>query len=1467
MSNIDKSIIPGSNFVRMAQEPLDARSTANTIEERNSYITRGVAYDGMRVYVEDDGKTYEYTGAEPTGDDFSACWVWDKEGLAVDNTVVHLAGDETISGTKTFTPGVVLNANSTLNATPSSNSHLVHKKYVDDSIKTSVPDQIGKTIQAWDKDLDELSKLTGTGHVFRKEDGTYVSGVLSSTTTDIVTTKDSNTGNIVFSLANHGTAGNYNEITVDAKGRVSSGKKHTTVEGFGITNAVRTDNINQSIAGTKTFTVAPKINSETITTKEYVDNKFSSDVVDQIGNTIQAHSDQLDKLAALTDTGYVYRKADGTIQGMTVKAANATVTVTTNEATKTTSVSLPNVGKAGTYFKVTTDAQGRVTAGSNPNTVDGFGIVDAVHKTGDTLTGVLKYSNVPDSAFQDENAIPNVKYVDSIALGYTTHQACDLGSTKNLTGTYSNGIDLTYPGVGATFTLDASITSLDSIQLEKGFRILLVGQTNKIQNGVYEVANGAAPFILVRAEDFDGEPVIKYKGASFLISKGTPDSPDNLKGTVWKVENETITFGTTEIVFNQAFTPNSYSAGTGVTISDNTISVNQGTVVKAINGNLDVSSLIGNSGKFLKAGNDNTSATWQSIKSSDISDIVPVNKGGTGLSAVTSNGVLVGNTASSLKVIAPATGLLQISDSTLVPSFSKLQLGGGNVDGILPVTKGGTGNNTGLSPSATKLQTARSFSISGGATASAVNFDGTSNVNLNVTSLDGTKVTVFTGSTSEANGTTGSVPAPIIADSGKYLSADGRWKLISSTSISGSVAVANGGTGVATIAANQLVVGNGTSAVKTVANADGILIGTASAAPTFGKANLTKHVTGILPVANGGTGNSTGNAATATKLQTARTITLAGAITGSVSFDGSGNVTINTTGGDPTKQTLMTGATASEAGTSGAVPVPAAGKQAQFLRGDATWATPTNNAVDQTVSAENLELPILAKNSNAITSTTTGSKFASNMTINPFTGYITIPGGLKSSQATTTYLKGSQGTALVNSTAAAGVYVTISKTNSTNGVITVNQYQDKLLAVYQSNDVITAGTNTPTKRAILFDENGDAYWEGGIESKGGFTGSLTGNVTGNITGTAGSAAKWTVARTITLAGNASGSVSLDGSSNVTLTVTNNTASACSGNAATATKLQTKRTIDGVSFDGSSAITHFSTCNTSAATVEKVVSVNNFSLVTGATVSVLFTITNTAANPTLNVSGTGAKPIYYSNAAISAGYLAANRIITFIYDGTNYVVSSGGQLIGSVTNVNQTEITASGEYPLIFRRSANTTAGNYGVSYKSGITVNPSTGTITATKFKGTLDGSVTQANTLATARAIDGVNFNGSANISRYAACTTAAATVAKTITISNFTLVTGALVVVKFNNGNTVDNPTLNINNTGAKPIIYAGTNIKSSDLVVQAVIPLVYDGTNWQVIGSIPGIEGYTTVESDNRFAQKYNSTIYNSLNITDQ
>ena len=123
-----------------------------------------------------------------------------------------------------------------------------------------------------------------------------------------------------------------------------------------------------------------------------------------------------------------------------------------------------------------------------------------------------------------------------------------------------------------------------------------------------------------------------------------------------------------------------------------------------------------------------------------------------------------------------------------------------------------------------------------------------------------------------------------------------------------------------------------------------------------------------------------------------------------------------------------------------------------------------------------------------------------------------------------------------------------------------------------------------------------------------------------------------------------------------------------GAANSAVKLQTARAIDGVNFDGSAAITHFGTCSTEAATAAKVVDLAGFTLVAGAKVAVKFTVTNSAANPTLNVNGSGAKPIFYRGAAIAAGYLAAKRVYEFVYDGTNY------ELIGDIdTNTTYTSL--------------------------------------------------------------------------------------------------------------------------------------------------------------------------------------------------
>jgi hypothetical protein len=251
------------------------------------------------------------------------------------------------------------------------------------------------------------------------------------------------------------------------------------------------------------------------------------------------------------------------------------------------------------------------------------------------------------------------------------------------------------------------------------------------------------------------------------------------------------------------------------------------------------------------------------------------------------------------------------------------------------------------------------------------------------------------------------------------------------------------------------VTGNATTATKATQDASGNVITTTYATKTeLGtKAPLASPTFTGTVTAPTFKGALSGNAATATsatsadKLTTARTIAIAGAVTGAAtSFDGSANISINTTAvagakvtgtvpaatkatqdssgqainttyiknltvsgkvitftrGDNTTGTIttqdtnttysnMTAATADAAGKAGLVPAPAAGAQAKFLRGDGTWQVPTNtdSKVLQTVSTTAGEFALLAKDQTAVTTTTSGSVFASGVTVNPSTKTIT----------------------------------------------------------------------------------------------------------------------------------------------------------------------------------------------------------------------------------------------------------------------------------------------------------------------------------------------------------------------------------------------------------------------------------------------------------------------------------------------
>lgn len=81
--------------------------------------------------------------------------------------------------------------------------------------------------------------------------------------------------------------------------------------------------------------------------------------------------------------------------------------------------------------------------------------------------------------------------------------------------------------------------------------------------------------------------------------------------------------------------------------------------------------------------------------------------------------------------------------------------------------------------------------------------------------------------------------------------------------------------------------------------------------------------------------------------------------------------------------------------------------------------------------------------------------------------------------------------------------------------------------------------------------------------------------------------------------------------------------------------------------------------------------------------------------------------------------------------------------------------------------------------------------------------------------------------------CSTAAATAAKTVTTLNtdFVLKVGVEVYIKFTSGSTAANPTLNVNSTGALPIVYS--NNQSPVYLIGGInYRFQYTGTSWLLV-----------------------------------
>lgn len=795
-----KGISVASGFSLQAKAPLDVRATVETIEDRNSLITMNAAYEGMLVYVVAEGKYYTYTGAPVGG----------TEDIPDFSACWHsLVGDQAID------------------------TDVVHKAGAETitGVKdfTAVPTINSKAIatEEFAQDKADAAQQAAIDH----------------------------------SDANLQTAKDYSDANLQ-------------------------------------------------TAKNYTDDQLKAKVTDQMGVTIQEHHDNLDSLSDLTEEGLTYQKADGKFQAMTISAVDGEATVAVDAVAKTIKVGLPAVGTAGTYFKVTTDNQGRVTAGENPTTVAGFGITDAVTKdtSGNvTITGKL---SVTGEAANFTNA-PTIGTGDGESAVVTQKELEAARAADKLTFSSAGTVSLTESGNTVTASLKASGVAAGTyagITVDEN-GIVTSAQTLTTLAG-YGITDKVLHLDSAGVQTVDGG--VQFK--TLPTVKAGSDAETNVATEAWvgtQIENAKLSVEDTESVLlditSNKLTANlpvqtGLAAGTyaGITVNDKGIVTSAKKNVILTDANASEAQSM--NGRIQVVGVSPSDFTDNDLVTKEyVDDVVEGQHPQKAVVTASIEANLDGVYAAGPDSAHPGVGATLTVGTAIIGGATVEQ--GDRVllaaqtnktyNGVYVVTSIANGNvvltraeNMDGDPTS-EVYRGSTFLVTGGAYQGTVWSLVNKTISFGTTEIEfvqtgapnaynaGAGITVAANKIAVVQGETVKVIGGALevasgnSNNGKFLVAgtDGSaasWRALSISDIkTGILPVANGGTGASTLNANELLVGNGTGTVQSVSNAAGVLIGTATGAPTFGKVDMSNpaHITGVVPLINGGTGVANANSA------------------------------------------------------------------------------------------------------------------------------------------------------------------------------------------------------------------------------------------------------------------------------------------------------------------------------------------------------------------------------------------------------------------------------------------------------------------------------------------------------------------------------------------------------------------------------------------------------------------------------
>jgi len=419
-------------------------------------------------------------------------------------------------------------------------------------------------------------------------------------------------------------------ITVNAKGLVTS----VTTANIACTLTVKADAATTEAVSllTETLAIVGGTGIDTVVTANTNPNSITTITISGEDATTTTKG-----IASFNTNNFTVTSGAVSTKVATIGSTSVALGSTTNDLAGITSIGVGTLTLSSNTISTTT------TNGNIIITPNGQGHIDVSNAK---ITNLKTPTDASDAV--------NKSYVDAARSGLNVKGSVKVATT-------------------AEIALNQVTTTIDTIPLTTGDRVLVKNQTDKRLNGIY-IANTSGSWS--RADDAN-ESAEVTSGMFTFVEKGTINGDS---GFVLITDNP-ITLGTTELEFALFSTSGTLIAGPGLEKTGDTLSVGAGTGITVSANDISLNSAIAGAGLTYTAGvldvvgtpdritvgadsiniattyaGQNTITTLGTISTGTWNGtIVTVPYGGTGVSSFTSKGILYGNGTGNLLVTAAGT--------------------------------------------------------------------------------------------------------------------------------------------------------------------------------------------------------------------------------------------------------------------------------------------------------------------------------------------------------------------------------------------------------------------------------------------------------------------------------------------------------------------------------------------------------------------------------------------------------------------------------------------------------------------------------------------------------------------------------------------------------------------------------------------------------------------------------------------